>query len=149
MLEEITHAMNTCTYTVRRNVDLSVYPNVSNNDNSTCDVISGPAITYIELAWQFPALGSEVNRFRVVLSGNQMCTDENIVWFVSSEEKTDSSQCELIQNSAGELKECQITCICLCADCKYFHVRAETPAWMEWTLAVCHLNCSINMTQWD
>ena len=40
----------------------------------------------IELRWRFPTHKSGLNGFRVVLSGTQICSDSNTLWFVAVNE---------------------------------------------------------------
>ena len=141
LFEKISFGVPTCPDSPDRGVDLSRFSNVIDDELGTCDVISRPDITYIEVIWRFGAHKSYRDRkncFRVVVSGSQNCSDANVAWFVSAETLTAISECRTSQKTTGEFKECQITCQCSYAECEYLHFRVQIPAWMRRTLAICH-----------
>ena len=141
LLEEISFNVPTCPDSPGTEVDLSSFSNVIDDVLGTCDVISRPDITYIEVIWRFGVHNSYRNReyyFRVVVSGSQNCLDVNVSWFVSAETLATISECRTSQKTTGEFKECQITCQCSYAECEYLHFRVQIPAWMRRTLAICH-----------
>ena len=127
-------------------VPFSMIPNVLDDFLSTCDTISRPDITHIEVIWRFPPHKSGMNTFRVVLSGSQNCSDKNTAWFVSTEMPVISTECRVQQNTNDELKECLIICKCYCASCGYLHFRVQMPGWMRRTLAICHFEL---LTEYD
>ena len=139
VLDAISHGVPACPNYSHTGVGLLTFPNILDETYDTCDVISGSETTYIELRWRFPSHKSGLNRFRVVLSGTQSCSDSNTVWFVAANGVLVTlSECEVSQNTTSGLKECLITCTCPCAECEYLYFRVQMPAWMRRTLAICH-----------
>ena len=138
VLESISSDVSSCPNPSQSRTDLSGFPNVLDGILDTCDVISGPDIIHMEVRWRFPGHKSGLNRFRVVLSGTQNCSDSNTVWFVSTDTPVNFTECRVSQDTTGELMECLITCTCPCAECEYLHFRVQMPAWMRRTLAICH-----------
>ena len=138
VLTVISYEHPSCPNSSHTGIKFSTIPNALDDVLSTCDNISRPDVTHIEVIWRFPAHKSGMNSFRVVLSGSQDCSDENTVWFVSIDMAGILTECRVSQNTNGELKECLITCECPCAKCGYLHFRVQIPGWMRRTLAICH-----------
>ena len=138
VLEAISYAAPTCPTSIQTSVDLSNFTKVLDGHNDTCEMISGPGLSNIEFVWRFIAPKSGLNRFRVILSGSQNCSDRNVNWFTHNGMTGNSTDCRAAQNDAGEFKECEIICHCLCIDCKYLRFRSHMPPWFERTLAICY-----------
>ena len=139
VVDAISYGVPACPSSSHTGVDLSTFPNILDGTFDTCGDISGSGITYIELKWRFPTHKFGLNRFRVVLSGTQSCSDSNTVWFVvASGAPVILAECEVSQNTTSGLKGCLITCTCPYAECEYLYFRVQMPAWMRRTLAICH-----------
>ena len=137
-LEGISYDGSPCPESPQTGMNLSAFQNSSDDDLNTCDVISRTDITGFEVVWKFTTHKSGVNRFQVVLSGSQSCSDGNTVWFVPIEKPATLAECSVSQNTVGVLKQCLITCKCSCTACEYLHFRVQMPDWMKPTLAICH-----------
>ena len=138
VLKAISFAPPTCPNWSPTDVDLAFFLNITDVYWDTCDVIPVVDISSTGLLWRFPAHTSGVNRFRLVSSGTQTCSDINTVWFVSDKAIKNLSECRVTQNTTGQFTECLITCGYACGDCEYLHFRVQMPPWMRRTLAICH-----------
>ena len=131
----LTNGRLTCN---KQQIKQSMY--FTDDSNTTCETLPGNVSRYSEVVWTFPSHPSNVNEFRMVLSGSQPCVSVNTPWFVRGENTRGTPlECEVHEEVQGRGRVCSLTCLCLEPFvCGFLHYRTQFPFWNMDTLALCH-----------
>ena len=84
VLSAISFETPKCPFDIPTSSDLTKFPMIMDDTNSTCEVLTNRGSPYVEIVWTFALHPSSMNHFRVTISSSRPCNDIYIyiTWFV-------------------------------------------------------------------
>ena len=75
VLSAISFETPKCPFDIPTSSDLTKFPMIMDDTNSTCEVLTNRGSPYVEIVWTFALHPSSMNHFRVTISGSRPCND--------------------------------------------------------------------------